>query len=311
MSSQEVTTGNWATKTILNEYLGWMVTERNSSTDSLKKHRRYLLLFLTHVTSTLRKRRLLGLSCDDVEEFFLNYASDHGKASREQMQAVLRVFLRFCSTKGYTKRDLSIAVPTLRSYNLASLPAVVSEEDIRRILRSIDKNIRAGRRDFAIIQMLHTYGVRSKQIRTLKLSDIDWRRNEIRFARMKNGKGVIFPLMREVGESLLDYLQHGRHHLEVPEVFLTSQSPFSALHNPSALSCMILRRAAKAGVKLPRAGPHVFRHAFATRMLQQRHSLKSIADMLGHRRIQTTFIYTKVDFQNLSQVALDWPEERL
>ena len=54
----------------------------------------------------------------------------------------------------------------------------------------------------------------------------------------------------------------------------------------------------------------MLRHAFATRMLQQKHSLKAIADMLGHRFIKTTFTYTKVDFQNLNQVALEWPEEK-
>jgi integrase len=55
--------------------------------------------------------------------------------------------------------------------------------------------------------MLHAYGVRSKQIRTLKLTDIDWRRNEIRFVHRKGGKTVVMPITREVGESVLDYLQ--------------------------------------------------------------------------------------------------------
>jgi integrase/recombinase XerD len=56
-------------------------------------------------------------------------------------------------------------------------------------------------------------------------------------------------------------------------------------------------------------GAHAFRHGFATRMLQQGHSLKSIADVLGHRHLSTTFIYTKVDFKRLDEVALEWPLE--
>lgn len=307
MNSQKATLGNRATNGILNEYLEWMVTQRHSSTDSLTKHRRYLVLFLTHV-ATMRKRRLHDLSYDDIETYFLRYAGTHGKASREQMQSVLRVFLRFCSTRGYIKRDLSIAVPTLRSYRLASLPDVVTESDISRMLDGIDKNVRGGRRDFAILQMLHAYGVRSKQIRTLKLTDIDWRRNDIHFPCMKGGKAVVLPMTHEVGESLLDYLQHGRPNVQAPEVFLNFFRPFSPLHNPAALSCAVQRRARKVGVSLPKWGPHVFRHAFASRMVNQGHSLKEIADLLGHRRIQTTFIYTKVDFQHLSQVALEWPE---
>jgi site-specific recombinase XerD len=61
-----------------------------------------------------------------------------------------------------------------------------------------------------------------------------------------------------------------------------------------------------AGITAPTYGAHAFRHRFASRMLGHGHSLKSIADMIGHRCIQSTFIYTKVDFQALNQVALDW-----
>jgi site-specific recombinase XerD len=66
-----------------------------------------------------------------------------------------------------------------------------------------------------------------------------------------------------------------------------------------------------AGIKSARFGAHVFRHGFASRMLEQGYPLKAIADMIGHRCIQTTSIYTKVDFQTLNQVPLDWPEEVL
>jgi site-specific recombinase XerD len=63
----------------------------------------------------------------------------------------------------------------------------------------------------------------------------------------------------------------------------------------------------KAGVSQP-TGPHAFRHGFATRMLRHGQSMKTIADLLGHRNINSTFIYTKVDFQALVQLPLDWPE---
>jgi site-specific recombinase XerD len=64
-----------------------------------------------------------------------------------------------------------------------------------------------------------------------------------------------------------------------------------------------------AGIELPSKGAHAFRYGFASRMLEQGHSLKAIADVLGHRRLATTFLYTKVDFTALKQVALPWPEE--
>jgi site-specific recombinase XerD len=71
---------------------------------------------------------------------------------------------------------------------------------------------------------------------------------------------------------------------------------------------MVRRRLIRAGVNNPHRGSHIFRHAFAMRLLQHGQSLKAIADLLGHRNINTTFIYTKADLQALRQVTLEWPK---
>ena len=295
---------------VIGEYARWLAEYRNSSEESVRKHRRYLALFLDGVYGDLQAIRLSGISHDQIEGFFLNYSSTHGVASRQQMQAVLRVFLRFCFAQRYTKRDLSIAVPTIRTYRLAKIPRSVTDKDIQRILDHIDKGSRVGRRDYAMIQMLREYGVRPKQLRTLRLCDIDWAKSEIHFASMKYSKGVCLPLTKAVGDSLLEYLQHGRPPSSRPEVFLATMPPYRPFRRTAPISTTVSDRARAAGIPVGGATPTLFRHAFATRMLRQRQSLKVIADMLGHRRLQTTFMYTKVDFQSLSEVPLEWPEDR-
>ena len=112
-----------------------------------------------------------------------------------------------------------------------------------------------------------------------------------------------------MGEGLLDYLQHARPTTPHGHVFLTCRAPYHPLPNSSTLSRIVKARMQAAGVDLPSQGAHAFRHAFATRMLRDGHGLKAIADVLGHRHLSTTFIYTKVDFQALTQVPLEWPEE--
>ena len=77
------------------------------------------------------------------------------------------------------------------------------------------------------------------------------------------------------------------------------------------LTSIIRPYARKAGVTAPHIGPRAWRHACATRILSEGHSLKTIGDMLGHRTIETTFIYTKVDVEMLRRAALDWPEVQL
>ena len=291
------------------EYRKWLAEYRSLSEVTIRKYLRYLALFLEWLGRRRNASPLLSLSHDQVETFFLHYSSTRGAASREQMQAALRVFLGFCSSKGYT-RDLTDAVPTVRSFTLAKVPRAVSDADIERILAHINRSTSIGRRDYAMIQMFHEYGVRSKQVRMLRLCDIDWKRSEIRFPIMKYGKEVRMPLTPVVGESLCDYLQHGQPRSPRQEVFLSARPPFRPFRHPSMITRIVLSRAVAAGITSHTVGPHQFRHAFATRMLNDGRSLKTIADLLGHRRLQTAFIYTKVDFQNLSAVALEWPEGR-
>jgi site-specific recombinase XerD len=81
------------------------------------------------------------------------------------------------------------------------------------------------------------------------------------------------------------------------------------MKSPAAMSLLVGHRMVQVGVSCPKKGSHAFRHGFATRMLQRGQSLKTIADLLGHRNINTTFMYTKVDLPTLQQLPLDWPEE--
>jgi len=293
---------------VLAEYTKWLVEYRNSSEETVRKHRRYLTLFLEFLATGQQGTVLAELGHHQVEAFFLRYSSTRGAASRAQMRAVLGVFLSFCYSKGYT-RDLSGAVPTMHSYRLATVPRGISEDDIRQLLTCIDRTTPRGLRDYAMIQMFHQLGVRSKQVRMLRLRDVDWKNSEVHFPAMKHGKDVCLPLLPVVGDSLLDYLQRGRPPSSAEEVFLSPMPPFEPLR-ASTVSNMVARHARAAGITSRRAGPHLFRHAFATRMLQEGQSLKAIADLLGHRRLQTTFIYTKVDFRSLSAVPLEWPEDR-
>jgi len=159
------------------------------------------------------------------------------------------------------------------------------------------------------MKLLYTYGVRGGQVRALRLEDIDWVKNQILFRASKHGKDSLLPLTVEVGESVLDYLKNVRPQSSDPHLFLTSRAPYHALAHSNALSAMVERHLRKAGIEVTSKGAHVFRHGFATRMLQQGHSLKAIADVLGHRHLSTTFIYTQVDFNSLKEVALGWPKE--
>jgi integrase/recombinase XerD len=91
-------------------------------------------------------------------------------------------------------------------------------------------------------------------------------------------------------------------------VFLSSDPPFPPLSN-GAIAGRVTRAFAQTGVPSPHHGSHAVRHAWASRMLDQGRPLKTIADLLGHRSLETTRLCTKVDIRHLRAVGLPWPEE--
>ena len=294
---------------LLDAYLQWMRHYQHASEGTLELHRHSMTQFLQWLATEATPEGLLRLTAERIEGFFLSYAQSMGRSARHSMQSALRSFLRFCLHQGYIKRPLDRAVPTLRTYRLATVPRGLSDTEAQQVLRCINRNSHVGRRDYAMVQLLYTYGVRGGQLRALRLEDIDWAKNQILFKASKHGKDCRLPLTAQVGETLLDYLQHSRPPSSYPHVFLTCRAPYHPFAHSNAVSAIVERHIRAAGIESSSKGAHVFRHCFATRMLHQGHSLKAIADLLGHRHLGTTFIYTKIDFNALKQVALEWPQE--
>jgi integrase/recombinase XerD len=290
-------------------YLQWMREHQHAAAATIEIRSHSITQFLRWLGPQATPQGCAELSAETIERFFLPYAQKMGRSARRSMQAALRTFLRFCLYQSYFQRPLQHAVPTWRTYKLATVPRGLTDAQALKVLRGIDRNSKVRRRDYAICQLLYTYGVRGGQVRALRHHDINWAHNQILFRASKHGKDSLLPLTVEVGESLLDYLKNARPPSQDPHVFLTSRAPYHALTHSNALSAIVERHLRKAGIEVTSKGAHAFRHCFATRMLQEGHSLKAVADVLGHRHLGTTFIYTKVDFNSLRQVALRWPKE--
>ncbi len=211
--------------------------------------------------------------------------------------------------------DHRASIPAVIKRELANVPFILDDQSLAKLFSSIDRTSVAGKRDYAMLKLMEIYGIRGIQLRLLKLEDIFWRQNRILFPPAKGGMAVEQPLLAQAGDPLLDYLQGGRpQSTGHPEVFLTIMSPFRPLADAGPLTGMVARRLQRAGIQLPentRKGSHLFRHLFASKMLDCGTSLTHIADMLGHRNVRSTMTYTKIDFEKLTCVAQDWPEEDL
>lgn len=118
----------------------------------------------------------------------------------------------------------------------------------------------------------------------------------------KRGGVQQYPLQREVGDAILEYLQKAGPQTSCRNLFLTLNPPHRAIGG-SALWKITSRGMQAIGIRCRRRGPHCLRHACATHMLEQGASLKEIGDLLGHRDFRSTSIYAKVHLQQLRRVA--------
>lgn len=297
---------NTAYAEIHKEYLVWL-SERKLKADSIKRFSGELKKFLEWYAMEYAMDDLRELKRKEVECFFLENTRERSRTYKRAMQSTLRSFFDFCHEKEYTSQNLRYALPVIKTYRLSDVPKGIAKEEAEKLLKSIDRTNASGIRAYAVLLLLYTYGVRGCQIRALKLKDINWDKEEINFPALKNGKNVPVPLTVEVGNALLDYLRNVRRETEYEEVFLTLKAPVRPVQS-NCLRTMVTKEMLTAGIKSPVKGSRCFRHCFVSRMLAQGESFKHIADFMGHKAIESTFIYTKIDFNALANVALELPE---
>ena len=162
-----------------------------------------------------------------------------------------------------------------------------------------------------MLLLLICYGIRGCQVRNLELSDINWEQNTILFKAAKNGNSVEQKLIPELGNALVDYIIHIRPDSDCQKVFLLRLGSNKGLTCSSSFSSIIGKLLDQAGIKIPDnalRGSQLFRHTFASQLLLEGEPIKNISDLLGHKYLTTTAIYTKIDNDELRKVCLEWRE---
>jgi site-specific recombinase XerD len=250
-----------------------------------------------------------SLCAADIREFLLARARRMAPRHAQFMGTALRSFLRFLFLCGETGLDLALAVPTVRRWQLSSVPRHLPGADVERLLQACDCSSATGRRDHAILLLLARLGLRASEVLALELSDLNWRTGEF----IVRGKGLVsdrLPLVPDVGEALALYLQKDRPAGNSQRVFLCTRAPHRGFSHPSSVSTIVARALARAGLAPASRGAHLLRHSLATRMIRRGASLAEIGQVLRHRCANTTEIYAKLNFDALRNVAMPWPTAR-
>ena len=293
---------------VCGEYQKWLREERGLAgawIDALMWEARHFCSWYVGGAQTTTFGRM---EARDIDAYLAMRAPGLRRRSLKDVAERLLSFVRHLHRTGRTPADLSrqIIIPSLYAYE--GIPSVLSLKDISTVLDSARRDRSAvGLRDYAILRLLSTYGMRAGEITQLTLDDIRWRTDVLRVHHHKTGASSDLPLMQPEGEALIEYLRDGRPDVDVREVFIRSRAPFRSLSR-AALYNIVRRRTDDAGV-IPagKRGPHIFRHARAVSLLRASVPRKIIGDMLGHRSIESTTPYLKLATEDLRAIALEVP----
>jgi site-specific recombinase XerD len=281
----------------------WMQQQRGACESTVSNYEVHIRELLTHVgedPGTWDARSL--------RQFVLEGSRTSGWAAAKKRTTALRMLLRFLIAEGRCASDLDGAIPVLVHRRLSSLPRYLSADDVERVIASCDRASAVGQRDRAILLLLARLGLRAGDIVHLRLRDIDWKAAWIHVSG-KSRRETRLPLTQELGNALVTYLTRSRPTTETDVVFVRTRAPFRAFRSHCAVSVIVDRAFARAGVTRPsRGAAHLLRHSVATSMLRHGASLHDVAALLRHRSVTTTEIYAKVDVTMLRTIAQPWPE---
>lgn len=287
------------------EYEVYLREVRALATATIINYVPFVRDFLRHCFGA-KPVELSCLSASDVLRFVRQQAPRLHRKRAKLMTTALRSFLRYARYCGEFDVDLAAAVPVVPNWSMTTIPRAIAPDQVRQLLASIDRRSRTGRRDYAIVLLLARLGLRSGEVASLTLDDVDWEAGQLT-VHGKRGRRNELPLPAEVGEAIAAYLQDGRPHSASRSVFLRATAPVRGFRGASSIGSIVRHSLQRGGVDAPSMGAHQFRHGLATEMLRQGASLGEIGDVLGHRHLQTTSIYTKVDIEALRSLALPWP----
>jgi site-specific recombinase XerD len=222
---------------LLSPYLDFVERHRGLSPRVVHQYRRTLSVFAQYVQQA-GINGLNEIAPRHVHEFYENAGSDRPRRSYGSM---LRAFFRWASTQSLLSVPLADAVPRPRRYRFATLPDVLSQAEVDRILTMVDVSTPRGQRDRAVLLLAARYGLRPCDIRQLTLDHIDWRHSRLAIQQAKTGRALELPLLPDVAAALSSYLREGRPASLSRVIFVRHRAPFDRLNRTGFVGGLIPR----------------------------------------------------------------------
>lgn len=294
---------------LIEEFFEYMSVEKNSSKLTIRDYRHYLEVFTKWYASSHPEKSIEDLNLDIIRKYrvFLSHKTDQTgqeikRVTQNYYVIALRSFLRYLIKNDIkTLEPSKIDLPKTESRSLKFL----EREQVERLVTMADTSKIDGMRDRAILELLFSTGLRVSELVSLNHNQINLDRKEFGIIGKGRRSRIVF-ISDRAADWLATYLK-ARQDPYKPLFIRYSGSELEMDEGEKMrLTARSVERLVKKYVRLARlpvdATVHTLRHSFATDLLTNGADLRSVQEMLGHKNIATTQIYTHITNKQLREV---------
>ena len=307
LSSRKVYIFKGCLKKSIDEYLVYKAESVSSA--RIKSIKLYLERFSEFVSTISEIQNENDLKISHIVLFIDSYALYTHLTLYATIMCV-KQYIQFIENNLLLENNISHHIPKIPKKRNRTFPKGFTKDESNTLLNSISCNTSKERRDYAMILLAARLGLRASDIANLQLNNIDWEHNQINLVQQKNSTPLTLPLLKDVGEAIINYIKNGRPNIDIQYVFLRENAPYSQI-SASALHMIVDGYLKRAKIKIPagkKHGPHALRHSIATLLLENNISISTIKEILSHKSSETTKIYLKIAQKQLLECALAVPK---
>lgn len=218
----------------------------------------------------------------------------------------MKQFFQYCFDHELSDMNIGYLIPAISTPHEAKIQASWTAEEAKQLLDSIDQSSEIGKRDYAILLLACRLGLRAIDLCNLELSDFDWEAHIITVRQKKTRNTITLPLLSDIGWAVIDYIKV-RPETDEKKLFISAKAPYESLTS-TAFTSIFVKRMHQAGLRVKNAdkcGIHSLRHTLGGLLLEKETPLPVISQILGHKSIQSTETYLRINMDGLNKCPID------
>lgn len=288
---------------MIQAFLEYLENQKNYSKNTITSYHKDIIDFENFIKNEELAEGLYDVDRDRIGRHYISHLDQNGYSKKTIARKIssLRTFYNYLLAQKKVEKNIFLTTETPKIPK--KLPEILHDEEIDLIFKSIDRNHPLGFRNYLILDLLFSCGLRASEITGLTIRDIQIERSQI-LIHGKGSKDRYVPIHQHLKEDIKHYLTYIRPIL-ISKGHNTHDESVLINYKGSRLTVrglqIILKSIIENSGETYKIHPHMLRHAFATTLLDHGADLRVVQELLGHEHLKSTQVYTHVSKQSMQE----------